>query len=81
MKSLTSFLSKLSNKHYLGLWLVYHLGLLAFFLCVLLVKPGKIQIDADLFNMFPRSFQEEGIRNADEKLTGMPIFKKTIWKS
>lgn len=77
MKSLTSFLSKLSNKHFLGLWLVYHLGLLAFFLCILLVKPGKIQIDADLFNMFPRSFQEEGIRNADEKLTeivGQNIF-------
>ncbi|MCQ2590544.1 MAG: MMPL family transporter [Treponema sp.] len=77
MKSLTSSLSKLSNKHFLRLWLVYHLGLIAFFLGVLIFKPGKIQIDADLFNMFPRSFQEEGIRNADEKLTeivGQNIF-------
>ena len=69
MKSLTSFLSKLSNKHFFRLWLTYHLGLIAFFLCVLFVKHGNIKIDADLFNMFPRSFQEEGIRNADEKLT------------
>ena len=69
MKKISSFLSKLSNKNYLKVWLAYHLGLLAFFALVFCINPSRISIDADLFNMFPRPFEEEGIRNADEKLT------------
>ena len=69
MKKISSFLSKLSNKNYLKVWLVYHLGLFAFFALVFCINPSRISIDADLFNMFPRPFEEEGIRNADEKLT------------
>ena len=69
MKKISSFLSKLSNKNYLIVWLAYHLGLFAFFALVFCINPSRISIDADLFNMFPRPFEEEGIRNADEKLT------------
>lgn len=69
MKKISSFLSKLSNKNYLKVWLAYHLGLFAFFALVFCINPSRISIDADLFNMFPRPFEEEGIRNADEKLT------------
>ncbi|MCR4741243.1 MAG: MMPL family transporter [Treponema sp.] len=69
MSKISSFLNKISNKNYLRVWLLYHLGLFAFFAIVFAINPSKISIDADLFNMFPRPFEEEGIRNADEKLT------------
>ena len=69
MKKLSSLVNKLSDKHFLRIWFTYHLGLLAFFLIVFAVNPSRIRIDADLFNMFPRPFEEEGVRNADEKLT------------
>jgi len=69
MNWLYSLINKLSDKHFLRIWFTYHFGLLAFFLIVLAVNPSRIKIDADLFNMFPRPFEEEGVRNADEKLT------------
>ncbi len=69
MNWLSSLINKLSDKHFLRIWLTYHFGLLAFFLIVFAVNPSRIRIDADLFNMFPRPFEEEGVRNADEKLT------------
>ena len=69
MKKHFSQIKSLSNKGFLGIWLVYHLGLIAFFLLTFAFNSSRIKIDADLFNMFPRPFEEEGIRNADEKLT------------
>ncbi len=69
MKKNFSLINRLSSKNFLGIWLVYHLGLIAFFLLTFAFNSSRIKIDADLFNMFPRPFEEEGIRNADEKLT------------
>ena len=69
MKKNFSLINRLSSKNFLGIWLVYHLVLIAFFLLTFAFNSSRIKIDADLFNMFPRPFEEEGIRNADEKLT------------
>ena len=69
MKRPTLYLNNLSNKKFILAWALFHGGLLLFFLITWLVKPSSIAIDADLFNMFPRPFQEEGVRKADEKLT------------
>jgi predicted exporter len=77
MKRLTSYLNKLENKHFLAVWLVYHIAIVAFFGFVLLSQKGKISIDADLFNMFPKSFVSDSIKAADEKvteLTGQNVF-------
>ncbi len=59
----------LSNTHFLLIWLVFHLGFLLFFGITYATNRENILIDADLFNMFPKSFNEESIRKADEKLT------------
>src|SRR5574344_1660055 len=77
MKRLTSYLNKLENKHFLAVWLVYHIAIVAFFVFLLLSQKGKISIDADLFNMFPKSFVSDSIKAADEKvteLTGQNVF-------
>lgn len=62
-------LNNLENKHFLAGWGIYHGGLLLFFLISLIAARGHLQIEADLFNMFPKSFEEESIRRADEKMT------------
>ena len=64
-----SFLNKLNRRHYLALWLIFHFGFLLFFLVTFAVTKGNLKIDADLFNMFPKPFEEESIRKADETLT------------
>ncbi len=77
MKKLTSYLNKLENKHFLAIWLIYHLAIVLFFGIVFLSQRGKIAIDADLFNMFPKSFVSDSIKAADEKvteLTGQNVF-------
>lgn len=62
---------KLSEKTFFRTWIFFHAAVLIFFLTTLLVLKGNIFIDADLFNMFPRPFQEEGVRIADEKLSAI----------
>lgn len=62
-------LNKLENKHFLTAWGIYHGGILLFFLISLIAARGNLQIEADLFNMFPKSFEEESIRRADDKMT------------
>lgn len=69
MRKLTSTLTKLSNKPFFLFWLFFHLAVATFFGVVFLTNPASISVDADLMNMFPKSFEEESIRAADEKLT------------
>ena len=69
MKKPSSWLNNLQNKHFLITWLIFHLGLFAFFGITALATKGNIQIDADLLNMFPASYAQESIKEADEKLT------------
>ncbi len=64
-----SFISKLNNRQFLIIWLIFHLGFALYFASVYFATKGDISIDADLFNMFPKSFNEESIRIVDEKLT------------
>ena len=64
-----SFISKLTNRQFLVIWLIFHLGFLIYFASVYFATKGSVSIDADLFNMFPKSFNEKSIRIADEKLT------------
>lgn len=61
-------LTKLSEKQFLGIWLVYHLFIIVAF-CILCLARNGVVIDADLMNMFPKSFEEESVRKADEQLT------------
>lgn len=69
MKRPTLKLNKFENKHFLIAWIVFHAALVSFFVASLLAAKGHLQIDADLFNMFPKSFEEESIRRADDKMT------------
>jgi len=69
MKNPVLLLNKLENKHFLGAWIVFHLGILVFFLITFVSNPGKIGVDADLFNMLPKPIEEEALKVADEKVT------------
>lgn len=60
-----------SNKAYFRTWIIFHAAVLVFFFVTVIARKGNIIIDADLFNMFPRPFQEEGVRIADEKLSSI----------
>lgn len=71
MKNRTLLLNKLSQKKLLITWIIYHAGILAAFLAVLLINPKKIKIDSDLFNMIPKSLSMESIKKADEKMTSV----------
>lgn len=69
--SLQNKLQKLSNKTYFSFWLIYHLLILAIFAVTLFFSHGKINIDADLFNMLPKPILGRALSEADEKLTEM----------
>ena len=62
-------ISSLSNKTCLKIWGIYHIGITALFLILLLIGKRSINIDADLFNMLPKPVASEAISAADEKLT------------
>ena len=68
MKELNSF-HKSNNSRYVILWLAFHVLMLILFLCRLFVNQGQISLDADLFNITPRSIDSEPLKKADEKLT------------
>ncbi|MCR5187614.1 MAG: MMPL family transporter [Treponema sp.] len=71
MKKTSLLLTNLSEKQSLTAWLVYHLGILLFFLGVLLFAKNQIKIDSDLFNLIPKSFALDSVRKADEKMTSV----------
>lgn len=62
---------KLSDKSFFRAWIIFHAAVVVFFIFSWIAVKGNINIDADLFNMFPRPFQEEGVRVADEKLSAI----------
>lgn len=64
-----SFIDKLTNRQFLNIWLVFHAGLIVFFAATVFLTKGNLKIDADLFNMLPKTFSVESIAKADEKLT------------
>lgn len=77
MKRPTSLLNKFGNKFFLVLWIIYHLFIVAFFCISFAAVNGNMTVDADLFNMFPKPFQEQSIRQVDDKyteITGQSVF-------
>lgn len=69
MKKIISVLKNLENKTYLKIWLFFHLAVILFFAINFFIKPSSIGVDADLFNMLPKSSAAKSIQAADEKLT------------
>lgn len=71
MKKPSLLLTNLSEKQTLSTWLIYHIGIVLFFLAVLLFSKNQIKIDSDLFNLIPKSFEMDSVRKADEKMTSV----------
>ena len=71
MKKRTLRLSNLSGKQTLAVWLIYHLGILAFFLFIFVFFHDQVKIDSDLFNLIPKSFAIDSVKQADEKMTSI----------
>lgn len=71
MKKPTLKLSKLTSKQTLGAWLIYHIGIAAFFVITLACCFNQIKIDSDLFNLIPKSFSLGSVKKADEKMTAI----------
>ena len=65
---LTDSLKNLSQKKLLGIWIFYHAVLALFFLISLLIFPGRIGIDSDLFNLVPKSISMASVKKADDKM-------------
>ena len=64
-----AFFSLFTPKRRAALWLAFHVLVILLFV-VSLVINGGFKIDADLFNMFPKTFSEDvAVKLADEKLT------------
>ena len=71
MKKKTFSLTNFSQKQTLAVWLIYHLGILVFFLCIFFAFKNQVKIDSDLFNLIPKSFEMDSVRKADEKMTSV----------
>lgn len=68
MKKNFSFLNK-RNRHYLSVWLAFHLLILVFFGIRSAFDKNGMKVDADLFNMLPQSFDRKEFGKADSELT------------
>lgn len=68
MKKLSLNLNKFSDKSYLKFWIFVHAAVVLFFTATLLFCRGSLKIDADLFNMLPKSFAGKSLEKADEKM-------------
>lgn len=64
-------LTLLQNKSYLKFWFIYHVLILLAFSTGFILNHGKINIDAELFNMLPKPVMGKALSSADEKLTEM----------
>ena len=69
MKNLTSITDRLSDRKFLGLWVLFHFVIVSFFLASFLFSKDPLRIDADLFNMLPKQFSGESVEKADRKLS------------
>lgn len=77
MKKLILLKDSFSNRHFLGLWIFFHLFVSIFFLCVYFGSGRSVKIDADLFNMLPKQFSTEAVGKVEKKLsdtTGRNVF-------
>ena len=70
MKKISSLLDKVQNKHYLAIFLTFHLLVILAFAVTFFINPKRMGIDANLMNMLPASFEQKAITKADEMLTG-----------
>lgn len=71
------FLAGNGSRKYAFLWLVFHCGILLYFLLSAVFSREGLKIDSDLFNMLPKNFSGRSIAKADEKLaefTGRNVF-------
>ncbi len=68
MRKISLHLNKFSNKHFLLIWLIFHIAILTYFASSFIAHRGNISIDADLFNIFPDPTTNEAIRKADDSL-------------
>ncbi|MDE5898740.1 MAG: MMPL family transporter [Treponemataceae bacterium] len=61
----------LQNKTCLSFWIAYHALIFTAFAGLCVANRGKINIDADLFNMLPKPVMGKALNAADERLTEM----------
>lgn len=71
MKNRFLKLNKFSDSQYFKLWLFLHCAVILFFAATLFSMHGRIKIDADLFNMLPKSFAAQSLVKADETMTSL----------
>ena len=66
--SLSNSFQNLSQKKLLGAWIIYHAAIAVFFLVSLIVFRGRIGVEADLFNLVPKTISMASVKKADEKI-------------
>ena len=66
--SLSNSFQNLSQKKLLGAWIIYHAAIAVFFLVSLIVFRGRIGVEADLFNLVPKTISMASVKKADEKM-------------
>lgn len=71
MKNRFLKLNKFSDSQYFKLWLFLHCAVILFFAATVFSMHGRIKIDADLFNMLPKSFAAQSLVKADETMTSL----------
>lgn len=71
MKNRFLKLNNFSDSQYFKLWLFLHCAVILFFAATLFSMHGRIKIDADLFNMLPKSFAAQSLVKADETMTSL----------
>lgn len=69
MKNQFLKLNRFSDSQFFKLWLFLHGAVVLFFAATLFAMNGRIKIDADLFNMLPKSFAAQSLAKADETMT------------
>ncbi len=63
-----TFAGSLKNWHYLACWCIFHVVVLLFFGVTLWKNPGNLNIDADVMNMMPLSFDDAAIGAVSESV-------------
>lgn len=69
MKKLSSWLSKLNNKHFLLIWLIFHAAVFVSFFITFAVKKGNLKIDANLMTMLPSSLDDPDLAAANNQVS------------
>lgn len=69
LKKIKLHLTDLSRKSFLSIWIIFHTAVLLLFLFSGIIRNFQFSVTADLFNILPKTFEEESINMADSKLT------------